>query len=145
MKKMGRMSLVLLGIWLAPCMLCAGDFDGTAPLICATAKVIECTEDGDCETIRLEDVGMPRFFRVDFEKKEIRSTRENGSGKVSRIVHLERIDGKLILQGAEDGVEGVRDGVGWTVAISEATGEFVLTASGEAVAFVAFGASMPLL
>ena len=56
---------------------------------------------------------------------------------------MEHVDGKLILQGAEDGVEGVRDGVGWTIAISEETGKLILTASGEGVAFVAYGACTP--
>jgi hypothetical protein len=57
---------------------------------------------------------------------------------------MERVDDKLILQGAEDGVENVRDGLGWTVAISEETGKAILTASGEQVAFVVFGACLPL-
>jgi hypothetical protein len=53
---------------------------------------------------------------------------------------MERVEGKLILQGAEDGVENVRDGLGWTAAISEESGKFILSASGEEVAFVIFGA-----
>jgi len=48
------------------------------------------------------------------------------------------------LQGAEDGYDKMRDGLGWTMAISEATGQVVLTASGEQVAFVVFGAGIPL-
>jgi len=57
---------------------------------------------------------------------------------------MERIDGKLILQGAEDGYESVRDGLGGTIAISEGTGRVVMTASGDQVAFVVFGACLPL-
>jgi len=53
-------------------------------------------------------------------------------------------DGELILQGAEDGYENMHDGLGWTMAISEATGQVVLTGSGEQVAFVVFGACLPL-
>jgi len=41
---------------------------------------------------------------------------------------------------AEDGVEGVRDGLGWSASIAQDTGRFVLSASGERVAFVVFGA-----
>ncbi|MGD9971699.1 MAG: hypothetical protein AB7S77_01435 [Desulfatirhabdiaceae bacterium] len=37
----------------------------------------------------------------------------------------------------------VRDGVGWTIAISEDTGRVVLTASAENLAYVVFGASIP--
>ena len=60
--------------------------------------------------------------------------------KHSEIENLEKIDGKVILQGAEDGIEGVRDGLGWSMTIAEETGKMVLTASGDAVAFVMFGA-----
>jgi len=58
----------------------------------------------------------------------------------SRIENLEHIDGKLILQGAEDGYKEVRDGAGWSMAISEETGKMVLTESGDQVGFVIFGA-----
>jgi len=38
----------------------------------------------------------------------------------------------------------MRDGLGWTMAISQETGQVVLTASGEQVAFVVFGAALAL-
>lgn len=52
----------------------------------------------------------------------------------------EEVDGKLMLQGAEDGRRGERDGVGWSMAVSKDRGDMVLTASGDGVAFVVFGA-----
>ena len=115
-------------------------FDGTKPMLCATSKVIECSENTDCFEIALIEVNMPRFVIVDPGKKEIRHTGPGASGKTSQIERQEHVDGKLILQGAEDGIADVRDGLGWTLAISEISGEFVLTASGEEVAFVVFGA-----
>ena len=45
-----------------------------------------------------------------------------------------------MLQGADDGIEGVRDGLGWTMAINDTTGKMVLTASGDSFALVVFGA-----
>ena len=54
------------------------------------------------------------------------------------------IDEKLFLQGADDGVEGVRDGLAWSLAIDQTTGKMVLTASGDAVGFVIFGACTTL-
>jgi len=84
---------------------------------------------------------MPRFFSVDADNQVIRPA-GGQLQKVSSIRHLAHIDGKLILQGSEDGLEEVRDGVGWTVAVSKNSGEFVLTDSGEAVAFVVFGACL---
>jgi len=64
-------------------------------------------------------------------------------GLFPRIENLERIDGKLILQGVEDGYKEVRDGAGWRMAISEETGKMVLTESGNQVGFVVFGACVP--
>ena len=37
----------------------------------------------------------------------------------------------------------MRDGVGWTVALAEDERRLVLTAAGDAVAYVAFGACLP--
>jgi hypothetical protein len=44
---------------------------------------------------------------------------------------------------AEDGNKEVRDGTGWSIAISEETGKMVLTESGDQAAFVVFGACIP--
>jgi hypothetical protein len=52
-------------------------------------------------------------------------------------------EGELIFQGAEDGVQGVRGGTGWSIAISEETGKMVVTESGGQAGFVVFGACTP--
>jgi len=122
----------------------AGEFDGTKPLLCAVITVIECPSGQECINITPKQLGISRFSVIDFDKQEIHPTKESGISRKSRIENMEHIDGKLILQGAEDGIEGVRDGVGYTIAISEDTGEFVLSASGEQVAFIIFGACTPL-
>ena len=118
----------------------AGDFDGSKELLCAVMDIIECVPGGKCMEVTAEEVGIPNFLRTNFEKKKLSATFADGSKKISPIVNSEKIDGKLILQGAEDGIEGVRDGLGWSLAIDEDNGKMVLTASGEAVGFVMFGA-----
>ncbi len=118
----------------------AGDFDGSKELLCAVMDITECVPGGKCFQVTAEEVGIPNFLRTDFNQKKLSATFADGSKKISPIVNLEKIDGKLILQGAEDGIEGVRDGLGWSLAIDEDNGKMVLTASGEAVAFVMFGA-----
>ena len=84
------------------------------------------------------------FMRPDFSAKTLTSPGAGANGKSSAIERSETVDGKLILQGAEDGMEGVRDGLGWTIAISQDTGRMVVTASGEDVAFTIFGACTTL-
>ena len=46
----------------------------------------------------------------------------------------------MMLQGAEDGRKSDRDGVAWSMSVSKDKGDMVLTASGDGVAFVVFGA-----
>lgn len=144
MNKLKLMVLVLLGICLAPYTAAAGDFDGSQPLLCASMDIIECDAGGECFQVTAESINAPQFLRIDFKKKNIRAKRTSKDERTTMIERMERVDGKLIVQGAEDGIEGVRDGLGWTLAIAEETGKMVLTGSGDEVAFVVFGACTPL-
>lgn len=118
----------------------AADFDGSKPLLCSVVSISECTANNGCEKTTIENVGMPQFLKVDPANKTVTPATPIEGRKPTQIERMEQVDGKLMLQGAEDGIENVRDGLGWTAAISEATGKFILTASGEEVAFVVFGA-----
>jgi hypothetical protein len=122
----------------------AGDFNGSKPLLFAAIEVIECGPTGQCNKVTPESIALSQFLKIDFKKKEIFPVGEGQGKKSTTIENMELIDGKLIIQGAEDGVEGVRDGVGWTMAIAEETGKVVLTASGDQVGFVVFCACTPL-
>ena len=84
------------------------------------------------------------FSRFDFEKKSVRPAGKSEGDRSSAIKRMERMGGKLILQGADEGIQDVRDSVGWTATISEETGRFVLTASGNEEAFIVYGACLPL-
>ena len=121
----------------------AEDFDGSKELVCACMRVIECGPDGNCEEASAEEVGIPDFLRINFVKKTISAPQWGKGQNPSKIENLERIDGKLILQGAEDGLSDVRDGAGWSMAISEETGKMVLTESGDQFGLVVFGACTP--
>ena len=140
-------------IWVVCIFLCmivtasavgAGDFDGSKPLLVSVIRVIECTPDGACREVTPASAGLPQFLKIDFSKKTIRPAAADDETPASTIERQEVVDGKLILQGAEDGYEKMHDGLGWTMAISEATGQVVLTGSGEQVAFVVFGACLPI-
>ena len=121
----------------------AGDFDGAKPLLVSVSRILECTPVDGCRDVSADSVGLPQFLKIDFAKKSIRPAREGESIPDTTIERSEEVDGKLMLQGAEDGYAELRDGLGWTLAISEETGQVVLTASGDGVAFVVFGASLP--
>ena len=132
-----------LGLILAASAVGAGDFDGTRPLLVAVNRVMECTPVGGCWEVTPASIELPPFLRIDFAKKTISPARAGDKSTGTAIERQEVVDGKLILQGAEDGYEKMRDGLGWTMAISAESGQVVLTASGDQVAFVVFGAALP--
>ena len=129
--------LALLCLFLAPVSVVAGNFDGSRPILCATIKAIECGAEGECFQGTAENVNIPQFFRIDFKKKMISATKETGDKRTSQINTQERINGKVILQ-------GMGEGLAWSLAISEETGKVVITASGEQVGFIVFCACTPL-
>ncbi|MFC1823918.1 hypothetical protein ACFL9T_14505 [Thermodesulfobacteriota bacterium] len=139
MKRFKLMGLALLCILITPCLVLAGDFDGSKLLLFAAIEVYEVLPKG-CQEIEAEDINLPSFFIIDFAKKSLTPTPESRIKEVSKIERMERVDGMLILQGAEDGYQDIRDGLGWTLSIDENTGKAVLSASMRGEAFVVFGA-----
>ena len=109
------------------------------PLLCAVQSVSECGPGAPCEQMMPFQVNMPDFFLIDPAKLMLIASPGSGTQRKTPIEYSERLDGRLILQGADDGIEGVRDGVAWTAAIDEQTGEMVITASGHGFGLVAFG------
>ena len=144
MNKIKLLGLIGLSIFISSLTVRAGDFDGSRPLLFSVISAMECTPDSGCRAVTIDSVDLPRFLKIDFKNKTIGPVSESDVRPDSVIERMERVDGKLILQGAEDGYESVRDGLGWTIAISEGTGRVVMTASGDQVAFVVFGACLPL-
>jgi len=131
------------------CALClplnakAGSFDGSRNLLCAPQVAIECGPDGKCEQAMAASVNLPNFFSIDFSSKELTAISESENKRTSIIKSMEFLDNKLFLQGAEDGVKGVKDGLAWSMSISQDTGRLVVSASGGNEAFVIFGACTP--
>ena len=121
----------------------AGSFDGSQNLLCAPQVAIECGPDGKCEQAMAASINLPNFFMIDFSSKELTAISESENRRTSKIKSMEFLDGKLFLQGAEDGVEGVKDSLAWSMAISQDNGRLVVSASGGNEAFVIFGACTP--
>ena len=143
MYRWNHLTMALMLVLLLPLPAAAGDFDGSKPLLCAFMDIIECSDGGECMEVTPESINAPRFIEIDFKRKKISGTRAGGEKATTEIKNTERIDGKLILQGMENGQENVRDGLGWSLAIQEDTGKMVLTGSGDGAGFVVFGACTP--
>ena len=136
----GMCAFIMLLIFAVPFTVVAGSFDGTGNLLCAPQSVVECGPDGSCQQVSPTSVNLPDFFQIDFKNKMITRLSASEKHQGSKIDRMEVLDSKLILQGADDGVEGVRDGLAWSMAIAQDTGKLVASAAGESEAFVIFGA-----
>ena len=108
-------------------------FDGSKPLLCAANEAFECSPGLECHAGTLSQLRIFRFVRVDFKKKLMTGEMPDGTTETSKIEKIMKLDRQVVL----GGVEGDR---AWTVTIGKQTGNMVLTAAGEDVAFTVFGA-----
>ena len=126
---------LLFLLWVVAEPTLAADFDGSKPLVCAMITAFECAPDTGCESGTPESNGLSRFLRIDFDKKEVYTTKQ-AQEQASRIQKVERAGGVVLLSGTQNGR-------GWNLSLTEATGYLVLTVAGDQVAFVVFGACTP--
>ena len=131
--------IFLIFIILIPSVSFAGDFDGSKLVVGSVEKVLEIRQFKFSDDVDPDTVGLPRRFFIDIEQKRVLPSKESMVRRISSIKHVEHIENKLILQGVEEGVENVDDGLAWSIAISKKTGKVVLSASGNGVAYVVFG------
>ena len=109
------------------------EFDGTQPLICAAIDTAQCESDGSCLQGSAASINVPQFIRIRFDEMVVRAKRADGSERTSKIEGLQQNGGALILQGAENGL-------GWSLVVTQTEGHMTLTAAGDRLAFVVFGA-----
>ena len=141
MKRTTIFGIALLLLVCMPLAAWAADFDGSRPILCSVTTVIECTPAVD-RTVSAESIGLPQFIMVDAAGKKIWPAADREKKMTSVIKRVERLAGRLILQGADEGIDKKREAVSWTATIAEGTGKFILTAAGEQAAFVVFGACL---
>ncbi len=111
----------------------AADFDGSAPIYCAFTKILECQGKKGCDYAFPDEIFLPAFVRIEFQKNLISATRGDET-LTTPIRHLQRQGGYLILQGIEQRA--------WSLMIAEKTGTLTLAVAGEDDGFVVFGSCM---
>lgn len=121
---------VLAGLaWLPPAVS-AAPMDGSVPMLCAVNSVVECTRRGDCERSTAEDAQVPPFVRIDVQQRLLSSV---DGGRTSPIASVQRVNGRLMLQGMQN--ERV-----WGAVINEQNGQMSATVGEDDGAIVISGA-----
>lgn len=124
-------ALICLALCAPPGVALAADFDGSKPLICATAEAVEIRPGDEIVKERPSDIGAPSFLRVDIANRKI-----SGPKRVTPISQIEKDDKQILLQGTEFGF-------GWTLALDQRAGEMTLSFVDRAGAVVLTGRCTP--
>jgi hypothetical protein len=125
----GFAALTVIGT--AP-MAGAAGLDGSTPFLCAINTIMECDGTGQCTRHNSQQhPDFPAFLRVNVTERQI--TDGQRSGRKAEIRSATRLDGRLILQGGENGR-------GWSATIAEDTGRMSAGVVADDFAFALFGA-----
>ena len=122
----------------------AGDFDGSKPLSGVIGKIIEINQYKIIDDVDPDTVGLPKKFLIDFNSKSLRPSKDSLVRRTITFKSLEHIESKMVMQGVDEGVEGVDDGLAWSLTISKKNGNPILSAAGDGVAYVVFGVCEPI-
>lgn len=114
----------------------ADDLTGANQLLCSTGQLAACFEDGTCENGSPAMLNVPAFIQVDLIKKQLSTTPASGENRATPIRHLERADGRIVLQGVEAGRA-------FSFMIDEKTGALTAAAAREGMGVVVFGNCTP--
>ncbi len=132
-----QLCIVFLGMIMLPLQGMAAEFDGSKPLACAIIEAIECAPGEACKKGAAQDLNLPQFLMIDFQKKLISGKRPNNGGRLeAAIVSQTSQNGSIVLQ-------GVQKGRGWNLTLVKRTGRMSVAAAGHDEGFVLFGACTP--
>lgn len=121
----------------------AGDFYCSRQLSGVTGRIVEINRYSILDDIDPSTVGLPTQFRVDFEAKKLIPSKGSRVTRSVSFKGVDQIENKLVIQGVDEGLAGVVDGVAWSLVISKNNGKSVLSVAGDGVAYAVFGVCKP--
>jgi hypothetical protein len=99
-------------------------------IICTLTRANDCSPEDGCIQVSVDDMGLPRFVRIDLKSKTITSL-DKVIPRSTEIATIDRLEGMTVMHGTE-----LR---GWSMALGEDSGNLTLSASGDGEGFVVFG------
>ena len=115
----------------------ADNVAGAGRLLCAAVEATGCMQEGDCVIGTPAFWNIPEFIEVDLTGRTLSTTRASGTLRSTPIKHIEKLDGIIVLQGAEGGRA-------FSFVITEETGVVAATVAREGFTISVFGACTPV-
>jgi len=123
----------LLAVW----PLYADELTGADAILCSAVEATLCGADGECSSGPPWSWQIPQFLEIDLKKKVIRTTQASGEDRSTPIKNTERLDGKIFLQGVEQGRA-------FSFVISEETGMASAAIAADGITVTVFAACTTL-
>ena len=108
-----------------------------------TGRIIEINRYRIRDDIEPSTVGLPTQFLIDFESKKLIPSKGSRVRRIVSFKGVDHIENKIVIQGVDEGLEGVVDGFAWSLVISKNNGKSVLSVAGDGVAYAVFGVCKP--
>jgi len=109
---------------------------GAGRLLCASIEATGCMQEGDCVIGTPSYWNIPEFIEIDLTGRTLSTTRASGTLRSTPIKQLEKMDGIIVLQGAEGGRA-------FSFVITEETGVLSAAVAREGFTISVFGACTP--
>jgi hypothetical protein len=110
----------------------ADNLEGADRLLCAPEQIMICVEEADCYPAHGSELGVPDFVIVDLKNKKMQTTKSSQQTRTTAFSNMSRTDGKIFLQGVENGRA-------FSFVINEITGSLTVALSRDGVAVAVFG------
>ena len=135
MKRVGMVLAAAALLGAAPAF--ADDLTGAKTLLCSAVEVSACETSFGCDSGPATDWRVPAFLEVDLATKTVRTTQASGENRSTVASVVERKDGRILVQGMENGRA-------FSILIREADGALTAAVAREELTVSVFGTCTPL-
>ncbi|HSL70981.1 MAG TPA: hypothetical protein VK864_12115 [Longimicrobiales bacterium] len=117
--------------------LYADDLTGADAILCSAVEATQCSADGECASGPPWNWKFPQFLEIDLKKNVVSTTQASGENRSTPIRNTERSEGKIVLQ-------GVQQGRAFSFVIVEQTGMASAAIAAEGMTVTVFAACTPM-
>lgn len=114
----------------------ADDLTGAERLLCSSGQAMACDPEGGCESAPPWSWNIPAFIEIDLKEKTLSTTEASEEKRVTPIATVKRDDGRIFLQGIEQGRA-------FSFVIDEASGLITVAVARDGFSVSVFGACTP--